>query len=61
MLYDLKNDPDQLKDLSKDPEHKETLDQMRELTDNYLKQYARPEIEKLKKEALERESRRKKR
>lgn len=51
-LHDLENDPDQLINLAPDPDHAEILRRMRERTDIYEKQYSRPEIIRLKAEAM---------
>jgi len=48
MLYDLKDDPDQLQNLASDPDHARTLMRLRARTDELAKDYSRPKIEKLK-------------
>ena len=48
LLYDLKTDPDQLKNLVDDPKHIDLLKRMRARTDEYQKLYTRPEIAELK-------------
>jgi arylsulfatase A-like enzyme len=44
MLYDLKEDPDQLENLATDPARADLLKEMRARTDEYVKRYTRPEI-----------------
>ena len=55
MLHDLEKDPDQLVNLASDPGHSDILRQFRERTDDYEKRYRRPEIVRLKAEAVTRE------
>jgi len=47
-LYDLKTDPEQVRNLADSPEHESILKGMRERTDQYVEMYSRPEIESLK-------------
>jgi arylsulfatase A-like enzyme len=54
MLHDLEKDPDQLTNLASDPGHSDILRQFRERTDDYEKRYRRPEIVRLKAEAVAR-------
>jgi arylsulfatase A-like enzyme len=53
-LHDLKNDPDQIKNLANDPEHAAVLKRMRARTDEFRREYARPEIVRVKKSARKR-------
>lgn len=48
LLYDLKTDPDQLKNLAADPKHAGLLKRMSARTDEFTKLYTRPEIAALK-------------
>lgn len=48
ILHDLETDPDQLVNLTDDPEHAELLDRMRARTDELTELYSRPEIERLR-------------
>jgi arylsulfatase A-like enzyme len=52
LLYDLKTDPTQLKDLAQDPEYEPILEKMRKRSAEYVKMYTRPEIEEHKKQWL---------
>ena len=53
-LHDLKNDPDQTKNLAKAPKHAAVLQRMRARTEEYSRKYIRPEIVELKKSARKR-------
>ena len=50
LLYDLKTDPTQLKDLAGEPKYGSILEKMRNRSEEYVKMYTRPEIEKAKRE-----------
>lgn len=52
MLHDFEKDPDQLVNLATDPAHAGLLRQFREKTDAYEKRYRRPEIDRLRAEAV---------
>ncbi len=58
MLHDLAEDPDQLVNLATDPAQAELLRQLRDRTDGYEKRYRRPEIDRLKAEAMAKEKQR---
>ena len=60
-LYDLKNDPLQIKNLAKDPKHEKILEKMRKRSREYVKKYTRPEIVKYKEEYAKELLRKKKR
>ncbi|MFK7851298.1 MAG: sulfatase [Akkermansiaceae bacterium] len=48
MLYDLREDPQQLHNLAKDPIHQATLTKLHSKTKSYIQNYSRPEIMKIK-------------
>lgn len=50
MLHDLKNDPTQLTNLADKPEYKKILEKMRKRSQEYVREYTRPEIVKYKQE-----------
>jgi len=58
LLYDLKTDPDQLKNLAIDPKHVDLLKRMRSRTDEYIKLYTRPEIVAVKAEQAKKQKKR---
>ena len=49
-LYDLKNDPLQIRNLAEDPEYSKILKKMQKRSKEYVDKYTRPEIVKLKEE-----------
>jgi len=50
LLYDLKSDPTQLTNLADKPEYRAQLETMRKKSEEYVRQYTRPEIAKFREE-----------
>jgi len=60
LLYDLEKDPTELTNIANNPEAQEVLQNMRARSEEYVKEYTRPEIVKLKKEAAKKKRARRK-